>query len=239
MWKGQTVSAVFSTYRDVNTIRGVIDGLFATGVVDEVIAVDNNAEPGTKEEIAKTRATYVFEPRQGLGHGFRTALRSATGDILITIEVDGTYSPNDVHKLLAYSDDFEVVCGTRTASLMIREGSEMTFVTRWPNVIYAKIIEVLFNTAHLSDVGCIYRLIKRAAWRRMEGQAMDGGWAFNLDWMLHIARRRIRFVEIPVNFMPRTGTSVGAGKSTAAAARIALRMLFFIVRHRFNLIRLA
>jgi glycosyltransferase involved in cell wall biosynthesis len=239
MWKGQTVSAVFSTYRDVKTIRGMIDGLFATGVVDEVVAVDNNAEPGTKEEIAKTRATYVFEPRQGLGHGFHTALSTATGDILITIEVDGTYTPNDVHKLLAYSDDFEAVCGTRTATLMIREGSEMTFFTRWPNVLYAKAIEILFNTGHLSDVGCIYRLIKRPVWKRLEHQVMDSGWAFNLDWMLHMARRKIRFVEIPVNFLPRTGQSVGAGKSKLTAAKIALRMLGFILRHRFNVIKIS
>ena len=237
MWKDQTVSVVFSTYRDLETIRGIIDGLFATGVVDEVVAVDNNAEEGTREEIEKTDATYVFEPRQGLGHGFHTALRSATGDLLITMEVDGTYTPEDVHKLLAYSDDFDVVCGTRTATLMIREGSEMTFFTRYPNVIYAKVIELLFNTANLTDVGCIYRLIKRPAWKSIEGLEMDGGWAFNLDWMLHMARRKMRFVEIPVNFLPRAGEAVGAGKSKLMAAKIAVRMLGFILRHRLGLIK--
>ena len=237
MWKGQTVSVVFSTFRDLATIREIIDGLFETGVVDEVVAVDNNAEDGTKEEIAKTPAVYVFEGQQGLGHGFHTALSSATGDILITMEVDGTYTPDDVHKLLAYSDDFDVVCGTRTATLMIREGSEMTFFTRWPNVIYAKCIELLFNTANLTDVGCIYRLIKRDAWKSLEGLPMDGGWAFNLDWMLHVARRRMRFVEIPVNFLPRKGEAVGAGKSKLMAAKIAIRMFGFILRHRFGIIR--
>ena len=115
-------------------------------------------------------------------------------------------------QLLAYSDDFDVVCGTRTATLMIREGSEMTFFTRWPNVIYAKCIELLFNTANLTDVGCIYRLMKKDAWKSIEHLEMDGGWAFNLDWMLHIARRRMRFVEIPVNFFPRTGEAVEVEK---------------------------
>lgn len=238
MWKGKTVSVVFSTYRDVKTVRGVIDGLFATGVVDEVVAVDNNAQPGTKEEIAKTKATYVLEPRQGLGHGFHTALGSATGDILITMEADGTYTPDDVHKLLAYSDDFDVVCGTRTASLLIRAGAEMSFFTRYPNVLYAKAIEVLFNTANLTDVGCIYRLMKRPAWERIQHQVMEGGWTFNLDWMLHMVRRKMRFVEIPVNFLPRAGESVGAGKSKLRAAKIALLMLALIVRHRFNVIKL-
>ena len=66
------------------------------------------------------------------------------------MEADGTYTPDDVHKLLAYSDDFDVVCGTRTASLLIRAGAEMSFFTRYPNVLYAKAIEVLFNTANLT-----------------------------------------------------------------------------------------
>ncbi len=66
---------------------------------------------------------------------------------------------------------------------------------------------------------------------------MDGGWAFNLDWMLHIARSKIRFTEVPVNFLPRAGHAVGAGQSKLKAAQIALRMLWIIFNHRFNIIR--
>jgi glycosyltransferase involved in cell wall biosynthesis len=238
MWKGQSVSVVFSTYRDLHTIRNCIDELFATGVVDEVVAVDNNAEEGTKSEILRTRAKLFVETKQGLGHGFQRALAEATGDILVTIEVDGTYRPSDLIKLLAYSDDFDVVCGTRTASLLIGEGAEMGFLTRWVNVLYAKGIEVLFNTSSLTDVGCIFRLMKRRAYERIEDRPMDGGWAFNLDWMLHIVRTPIRFIEIPVNFLPRSGQAVGAGQSTWMAARIALRMLRLILKHRLNLVKI-
>jgi len=197
--------------------------------------VDNNAEPGTRDEIARTNARLVVEPEQGLGHGFRRALNEATGELVITLEVDGTYRPSDILKLLAYSDDFDVVCGTRTAALMIGEGSEMGALTRWSNVIYAKMIEVLFNTASLTDVGCIFRLTRRAVWKRIADRPMDGGWAFNLDWMLHMARARVRFIEIPVNFLPRTGSAVGAGASKLVAARIALRMLLVILKHRLNI----
>lgn len=237
MWKGQSVSVVFSTYRDLQTIRQVIDGLFGTGLVDEIVAVDNNAEEGTREQIALTRARRVVEPKQGVGHGFLRGLREATGDIVITMEVDGTYRSSDIQKLLAYSDDFEVVCGTRTASLMIRENSDMDFITRWPNVIYAKIVELLFNTANLTDVGCIFRLMKRPALERIVDLPMDGGWAFPLDWMLQIVRNKIRFIEIPVNFFPRGGKSVGAASSRFKAAQIAIQMFAVILKHRFNIIK--
>jgi hypothetical protein len=229
-------SVVFSTYRDLRTIRACIEELSETGVVDEVVAVDNNAEEGTKAPILSTRARYVLETRQVLGHGFQRALAESTGDILVTMEVDGTYRASDLVKLLAYLDDFEVVCGTRTASLLIGESAEMGFVTRWSNVLYAKLIEVLFNTSSMTDVGCIFRLMKRPAYERLRNRPMDGGWAFNLDWMLQIIRTPIRFIEIPVSFLPRVGEAVGAGKSTWMAASIAIRMLGVILRHRLNLV---
>ena len=198
--------------------------------------MDNNAEQGTKSEILKTRAKYVLEPRQGIGYGLQRGLLEASGDIIITIEVDGTYRPGDVVKLLAPSDDFEVVCGTRTDPLLIGKGSEMDFLKRSSNLIYAKLIEVLFNTAKLTDVGCVFRLIKRPAYERIKDRPMDGGWAFAVDWMLHMVRTGIHFIEVPINFLPRTGEAVGAGKNRLMPARIALRMLGFIFRHRVNLI---
>ena len=54
MWKNQKVSVVFSTYNEKDSIKKCIDDLFKTNYVDEVIAVDNNAVKGTKEEILKT-----------------------------------------------------------------------------------------------------------------------------------------------------------------------------------------
>jgi glycosyltransferase involved in cell wall biosynthesis len=49
MWNGKEVSVVLMTYAERDSIRGVIEGFFATGFVDEVLVVDNNAQPGTRE----------------------------------------------------------------------------------------------------------------------------------------------------------------------------------------------
>ena len=65
---------------------------------------------------------------------------------------------------------------------------------------------------------------------------MDGGWAFNVDWTLHMVRTGIRFIEVPINFLPRTGEAVGAGQNRLMAARIASRMLGIIFKHRLNLV---
>jgi glycosyltransferase involved in cell wall biosynthesis len=234
MWKGKKVSVVFSTYNEKETIRGVIEALFKTGYVDEVIAVDNNAVSGTKEEILKTKAKYFHEPKQGIGAGYKRALDEATGDLIITIEVDGTYVARDVVKLLAYSDDFDMVCGTRTTSIMIGRGASMGAAVKWANWLYAKMIEVLFNTPNLTDVGCLYRLISKKAYDRIRNVPIDSKNSFTVDWMLYVIRNRISFIEAPVNFKRRVGRSYGA-YSTYAAAKVALQMLVVIIKHLFNL----
>ena len=87
----------------------------------------------------------------------------AKGDIVIMTEPDGTFDANDIFKLLAYSDDFDVVFGTRTTTILIGAGANMGFLMKWGNVLVAKLVEILFNTTQLTDVGCTYRLIKRTA----------------------------------------------------------------------------
>lgn len=234
MWKNKKVSVVFSTYNEKETIKKCINDFFATGVVDEVIAVDNNAIKGTKNEILSTKAKYFHEPKQGIGNGYQRAIKEATGDLIITTEVDGTYDPNDILKLLAYSDSFDVVCGTRTTSIMIGKGANMGFTMKWANWAFAKMIELLFNTTQLSDVGCIYRLMSRKAYNKIKNNKMDSKNSFNVDWILFMIRHKISFVEIPVHYYKRVGESKGAG-TFWKAAKVAIGMFFVILSHRLNI----
>ena len=47
MWGEETVSVVLMTYNERDSIRRVIEEFLATGVVDEVLVVNNNARKGT------------------------------------------------------------------------------------------------------------------------------------------------------------------------------------------------
>ena len=76
-------------------------------------------------------------------------------------EPDGTFLPEDIHKLLVFSDECDAVFGTRTTRELIWHGANMEWFLRWGNWAVAKLVEVLFNTSHLSDVGCTYRLLHR------------------------------------------------------------------------------
>ena len=83
MWHGKTVSVALPTYNEKECIRACIEGFLETGVVEEVVVCNNNAVPGTSEEVAKTAAREVFEERQGYGWWCRKALVETTSELTV------------------------------------------------------------------------------------------------------------------------------------------------------------
>src|SRR5207237_5017726 len=133
---------------DRSSIRLSIEDIQATGVADEILVINNNAASATSEEVAKTDALEIHEPKQGYGHAIRRGFREATGDLLIVSEPDGTFLGRDILKLLAYADDFDVVYGSRTARMFIWRGANMGLFLRWGNWAVAKLMEFLFNSTN-------------------------------------------------------------------------------------------
>ncbi len=231
MWHDKRVSVVLMTYAERDSIREVIEGFEATGVVDEVLVVDNNAEAGTEDEVRRTSARLVREPRQGYGHATRRGLLEATGDLVVLAEPDGTFLPRDITKLLVYSDECDVVLGTRTTRELVWHGANMTWFLRWGNWAVAKLIEALFNTSHLSDVGCTYRLLRRPMAEHVAATMRVGGNHAGAEIMLITVTSGARFVEVPVNYLPRVGVSSVTGRPLAAVA-VGLRMIGLVLRFR-------
>ncbi len=208
----------------------MIEGFLATGVVDEVLVVNNNAQPGTAEEVGRTRARQVFETKQGYGHATQRGLTEASGELLVLAEPDGTFLPRDVFKLLVYSDDCDAVFGTRTTRELIWRGANMEWPLKWGNWAVAKLVEVLFNTSHLSDVGCTYRLLTRETYNRIKHRFSVGGSHFGPELMLLIITSGARVVEVPVNYLPRVGVSSVTGDIRKAVI-LGLQMIWFITRY--------
>ena len=81
MWYGRRVVVIFPAYNEEDNVAHAIDdflGAGGGGIVDEVIAVDNNSRDRTAERIRGTRATYVLETRQGYGNALQRGDRKST-----------------------------------------------------------------------------------------------------------------------------------------------------------------
>jgi len=232
---------VLPTYNERDSIRAAILDFAALDVVDEILVINNNAAPGTSDEVAAavdqlpngTRVREIHEPRQGYGFAIRRGLREADGDYIVVSEPDGTFLGRDTFKLLAYVEDFDVVYGSRTARTFIWRGANMGLWLRWGNWGVAKLMEFLFNSTNLTDVGCTMRLIRREALSRMERRFSVGGSAFGPEMMLLSLLLGLRVIQVPVNYLPRIGVSSVTG-DVRKALMLGFSMVGLVVRYRMR-----
>ena len=231
MWFGKTVSVVLPTYNERESIRAAIVEFEATGVVDEIIVVNNNAAPGTSEEVAETSAREVVETVQGYGAAIQRGFRESVGDLIVVSEPDGTFHGHDLFKLLAYADDFDVVYGSRTVKELIWQGANMGLFLKWGNYAVAKLMEFLFNTTSLTDVGCTMRCIRREALERIQPRFTVTGSFFGPEMMVLSILMRLHVIQVPVNYTARVGESSVTGNKWVAF-KLGLQMIGLIVRYR-------
>jgi glycosyltransferase involved in cell wall biosynthesis len=233
MHGSKTVSVVFPAYNEENYIKPAVDDFFQADVVDEIVVVDNNSRDGTVMAARTTRARVVEESRQGYGFALQRGLREATGDIIILAEPDGTFLGRDVLKLLAYADDFDMVCGTRTTRELIWEQANMGWFLRVGNWTVAKLIQFLFNGPSLSDCGCTLRLMHRAALETFRDDLTVGGSHFLPEMVILALKRRLKIIEVPVNYRGRIGESKITG-TLKGTLRTGFRMIGIALKYRFT-----
>lgn len=233
MYGSKTVSVVFPAYNEEQHIRRAVEDFFVPGIVDEIVVVDNNSKDRTRAEAETTRARVVQETAQGYGHALQRGLREATGDLIILAEPDGTFVGRDVLKLLAYSDDFEMVCGTRTTRELIWEQANMGWFLRVGNWAVAKLLQALHDAPSLSDCGCTLRLVRRESLAGFRDKLTVGGSHFLPEMVILALTHGVSVIEVPVNYRGRVGESKITG-TLKGTLRTGFNMIGLILRYRFS-----
>ncbi|MFH0799371.1 MAG: glycosyltransferase family 2 protein, partial [Pseudomonadota bacterium] len=106
---------------------------------------------------------------------------------------------------------------------------------RLGNYLVAKLLEILFDTASLSDVGCTMRLIKKATLGTILDKFRVTGSCFNPEMVMAARVNGVRFIEIPVNYKRRVGKSMGT-KNIFNAVFLGMKMIWLILTYRVKTI---
>lgn len=108
MFRGKRISVVIPCHNEEEGVRAVIEQM--PPVVDEILVVDNASTDRTADVARELGARVVFEERKGYGRAYKTGFAKARGDVIVTMDGDGTYPPNSipllVHVLLEEKIDF-------------------------------------------------------------------------------------------------------------------------------------
>lgn len=233
MYDGKRVSVVLPAYNEADGVGETVREFCAIPEVDEVLVVDNNSQDGTGVIARAAGVRVVVEKKQGYGYASRRALVEAEGDLICITEPDGTFVPEDIYKFLPYTEDFDAIFGTRTSKTCIWDGANMGYFLRYGNWVVGKYLEFLHNGPCLTDVGCTFKMISRAAVQAVMPSLKVGGSHFSPELMIALIRCGFRCVEIPVTYRLRVGDSKITG-NRLRAIRLGLRMIWLITSMRFR-----
>jgi dolichol-phosphate mannosyltransferase len=193
---------------------------------DCVVVIDDASPDGTGEiaDRLASRLPWVSvlhrEHKEGIGPayvaGFRWALAEGA-ELVLEMDCDFSHRPSDVPRLLAASDDADLVLGSRYAPGGGTEnwGLVRRFVSRG-GCLYAQILLGL----HVRDLTGGFKCFRRAALEAIDLDALSAhGYAFQIETTYRVRRAGLRVQEVPITFVERRA---GASKMTGAIVAEAI-----------------
>ena len=220
-------------------VARTVKGFFDTGMVQTVIVVDNNSTDGTKTQALSAGAQVIHEARQGYGFACKSGLDAVKTEIAILTESDNSFDPMDLHKLISYIPNFDMVNGARTDSRIIANDADWTLPYRLANYFVAKFLQFLyfnsftFKSTGFHEVGGTFRAFQTKTWNEISPLVTEGKSAFLPEITTLYLRKEKLIIEIPVSYNARVGISKISG-SRVNASKLAMRMIFIILKNRFK-----
>ena len=195
-----------------------------SGVVREVIVVDNGSVDDTAARAAAAGARVVRETRRGYGAACWAGVGALSPDTEIAVfcDGDGSQSPEELPTVLQPLRDgrADFVLGARRLA-----GGHPTHAA-----FGSRLVAWIISWRHgvrLHDVGP-YRAIRVDLLRRLDMQDRASGWP--VEMVAKAAAARARIVEVSVSHRPRqagrskvSGTLIGSLRAAGAFLVIALR----------------
>ena len=243
------IFVIIPTYNEEQIVKKVINDYKNQKFVKTVLIVDNHSSDKTVE-IAKSCGAKVIEKEKnkGFAHscvvGMRESLKS-DADIIVFSECDGTFSGGDLEKMVPYLNNCHMVLGTRQIQVLSEKGNQNSTFYVWGNYFLAKLIQLKFfsiqhmGVVELTDVGCMYRCIKRESLQKIVDQfsksntdepiiSSESGLFAILMTMIGI-RNNLKIVEIPITFKKRVGISKTQSDKKIRAIRYGLTFFWYII----------
>jgi glycosyltransferase involved in cell wall biosynthesis len=222
MHRNHTISLVIPCYNEENGVREVIGRV--PKAVDEIVVVDNNCTDRTAEVARSLGAIVVAERTPGYGAAYKAGLKAATRDLIVTLDGDGTYPPEQIPALVdtLLDRDWEFLSASRFPLIDPRA---MHLSNRLGNWFLTTAAAILFGKA-IRDSQSGMWVFRRAVLARLA--LTSDGMAFSEEIKLEAVLRGVRFGEGHIPY----GARIGEVK--LQKWRDGWENLAFLVRKRFQ-----
>lgn len=223
-----TIAVIIPAFNEDQSILRVLEDI-PSGLVDEVVVVDNRSTDDTASIARAAGATVLPEPRRGYGSACLTGITYALAKgyrLLVFLDADYSDHPEEMTLLVEKitAEDFEMVIGSR--SLGTREQGSMAPHARFGNWLATTLIRLLWRES-FTDLGP-FRAITSEALRRLNMRDTNYGWT--VEMQIKAARMGLRSTEVPVSYRQRIGVSKITG-SISGSIKAGWKILYTIARY--------
>lgn len=198
------LSVIIPVYNENKTIREIVRRVQNTGLVWEIVIVDDGSQDGTRDILAEMDGkegvrVILHEKNAGKGAAVRTGLQNAKGDILLIQDADLEYDPREYPNLLRPIEEnlADVVYGSRFL------GAPHRAILFW-NMLANKLLTLMTNLLYnniLTDMETGYKVFRRQVVENLTLRA--NRFDFEPEFTAKILKRNVRLFEVPIAFNPR------------------------------------
>ena len=226
------LSIIVPAYNEEKTILKVIDRVKNTKLKNmekEIIVVDDFSADGTKRVLSglKGRNLKIFfhEKNRGKGAAIRTALKHATGDIILIQDADLEYDPKEYKKLLKpiIENKTKVVYGSRFKS--ISKNLEKMYKLHYFGNLFLTVMTNILYGAKITDMETGYKVFKKEVIEGIKLRARR--FDFEPEITAKILKKGYKITEVPIDFI---GRKFSEGKKITW--KDGVKALLYLIKYR-------
>ena len=219
------LSIIIPMYNEESTVGNVVDRVKAaahqTGLPTEIIVVDDHSCDKSLSAV-EGRGVRLYSLKQHLGKGYalRAGFAKARGDVIVTIDSDGSHMPEELPEVLEpiLRGEADLVIGSR---YMNHKHVASRRLNAFGVRLFNYFIE-LFTGVIITDSQSGYRAMKQEV---LHSQKLySGEYEIESEMLVKTARKKFRIAEVPISFEQRT-----YGRSGVDPLWDGSKILFWIV----------
>jgi len=202
--QSSVISVVIPAYNEEKTIGDVIYSTISTmensRMPYEIIVVDDGSTDNTRRIATRYKATVLSNGKnKGKGYTLRKGFRYAQGDIVVTVDSDGTHKPKEIPDIIyPLFNGVDIVAGSRFLGHVNNSTSRLN---QLGNFLFNVIIMILTGK-RITDSQTGFRAFKKEV---LQGTNLESiGYEIETEITVKGLKNGFVYQEKPINCKKRT-----------------------------------
>ncbi len=196
-----SLSIIAPTMNEPSADKTIRELIRTFGKSAEIIVVDKSTD-ANRRKLERTGARVIRQESIGYENALMDGFREAKGDIISTIDPDGTYSVSDFKRVVSEvkSGKSDFVSGNRFGKL---HRGAMTTSIAFGNKFLTGLYRLLYKREVHDVLSGSFAMTRKAFESIRNEETYRAGTLF---FEIELARRGFKIIDIPISYHPRVGS---------------------------------